>query len=177
VEVSADGTVVFVDVIVLEPVMNLNWRHLRNMARPIVDEAIGKLAMSGLWEDNPMRLQLGSLLVDNKRVRIDEKSYFEMPKDGDTADLERCSKKWKEGGVSRGIKKKVDENTAPMPKNIKVTYRRDEKEKQGKVEKEEIKGTMICELCLDDPCVWTAKKKEEMLDYNNNGHKHLPVDD
>jgi hypothetical protein len=175
-EVSADGTIDFVDVVVLEPVMDLNWRRLRNMARPIVDEAIGKLAMSGLWEKNPMRLHLGSLLVDNKRVCIDEQSYFEMPKDDDTADLERCSKKWKEGGEPRFQKKNSDENTAPVPKNIQVTYRRDEKEKQGKVKKEDTKGTMLCELCLDDPCVWIAKK-EEMLDYDDNEHEHLPVDD
>jgi hypothetical protein len=42
------------------------------------------------------------------------------------------------------------------------------------LKKEEIKGTMLCELCLDDPCVWIAKK-EEMLDYNDNKHEHLPV--
>jgi hypothetical protein len=43
--------------------------------------------------------------------------------------------------------------------------------------KEEIEGTMLCELCLDDPCVWIAKKEEIMLDYDNNKHKHLPVND
>jgi hypothetical protein len=70
--------------------------------------------MSGLWENNPMRLQLGSLLMDNKRVRINKNSYFDMPKDDDTADLERCSKKWKEGCEPRLQKSTDDENTAPV---------------------------------------------------------------
>jgi hypothetical protein len=129
VKVSANGTIDFVDVVVLEPVMDLNWHPLCNMARSIINEAIGKLAMSGLWENNPMRLQLGSLLVNNKRVRIDEKSYFEMPKDDDTADLERCSKKWKEGGEPRYQKSTDDENMTLVPKNIKITYRGNAKEK------------------------------------------------
>jgi hypothetical protein len=89
--------------------------------------------MSGLWENNPMRMQLGSLLVDNKMFRIDKKSYFEMPKDDDTADLECCSKKWKEGGEPRYQKRTDDVNMAPVPKNTKVTYRGNDKEKQGKV--------------------------------------------
>jgi hypothetical protein len=78
VEVSANGTVKFLDAVGMEPKLDLNWCHLRKMARPIIDEAIGRLAMSGLWEKSPMMLQLGSLLVDNKRVRIDKDSYFDM---------------------------------------------------------------------------------------------------
>jgi hypothetical protein len=177
VEVSADGTVDFLDVVTIEPILDLNWRRLRNMARPIVDEAIGRLAMSGLWEKSPMRLQLGSLLVDNKRVRIDENSYFEMPKDDDSADLERCSKKWKEGGGQRVQKKINDENTAPDPtKQISITHRNDTTGDKTKAKEDEIDGTMLCELCLDDPCVWITKK-EEMLAYDDNEHDHLPLSD
>jgi hypothetical protein len=60
-EVSANGTVDFLDVmVVMEPNLDLNWCRLQNMAQPIIDDTIvGRLAiMSGLWENSLMRLQL-----------------------------------------------------------------------------------------------------------------------
>ncbi len=42
------------------------------MAKLIVDDALGQLAMDGGWRTTPMRLHLGSLLVDTKTVRVDE---------------------------------------------------------------------------------------------------------
>jgi hypothetical protein len=46
-EVSKYGAVTFVDVEVKQLSLDLNWRHLRTMTRPIVDEALGRHA--GTW--------------------------------------------------------------------------------------------------------------------------------
>jgi hypothetical protein len=148
------------------------------MAHPIIDEAIVSLAMLDLWEKSLTRPQLGSLLVDNKIIWIDEDSYFEMPKDDDSADLEHCSKKWKEGCEKRDKKSINDENMAlVVPTNIETTHHNDTKEEEAKGKEDEIDVTMLCELCLDDPCIVWITKKEEMLDYNDNKHDHLLVSD
>ncbi len=70
VDVSEDGVVSFHDVVVKESNLDVNWRRLRNMARPIVDEALGRLAIDGGWRNTPMKIQLGSMLVDQKKVRV-----------------------------------------------------------------------------------------------------------
>jgi hypothetical protein len=69
---------------------NLDMKCLHNMAQPIVDDALGHWAIDGSWRTTPMMIQLGSVLVDTKKVRVDEHSYFQMEKYDDTTDLERC---------------------------------------------------------------------------------------
>ena len=99
VEIGEDGEVQFVNVKVLDKSLDMNWRRLRKMAVPIVDEALGRLAMDANWQKSPMRIDLGTMLVDNKRVRVDENSYFESRNNDDTdsMDLKRSEKLWNEG--------------------------------------------------------------------------------
>ena len=176
VDVSPKGMVAFYDVTVKEENLDMNWRRLRAMAWPIVDEALGRLAMDGRWSSRGMSVNLGVMLVNNKIVKVDKTSYFLMEKDDDGNDLKRCAKAWEEGERKR-LKEggQDDENTPPQATN--ATNLNMEKKKEAKKDKEDdIPGTMLCEECLDDPCVWITKK-EEMLNYNDNEHEHLPVSD
>jgi hypothetical protein len=72
--VSPGGTINFLILPATKPEANLdlNWRRLQNMVKPIVDKAPRELAMSGIWENQPMALHLGMMMVDNKHVRIDK---------------------------------------------------------------------------------------------------------
>ena len=123
VEIGLDGIIHFVDVVVKDKSLDMNWRRLRNMAWPIVDEALGRLAMDGNWQNSPMRMSLGSMLVDNKRVRVDENSYFELQNNGDSnsMDLKRSENLWNEGKKKRAKSGKGeyenDENKPPAEKN------------------------------------------------------------
>jgi hypothetical protein len=179
--VSPGGTVNFLTLpsSKMDVNIDLNWRRLRNMAKPIVDEALGHLAMSGIWHNQPMAIDLGVLRIDNKRVRIDENSYFDMEKDDDNLDMERCDKKWKDGDVKRARKNKSNENTPPEPCNVPnaaTAYLDDTKKEKSNEGEDDINGTELCELCLDDPCIW-IKMREAMLDYDDNEHDHLAAND
>jgi hypothetical protein len=81
VEISVDGIIHFVNMLVQDKSLDMNWRQLRSLAGPIINEALGRLAMDGNWQKSPMRIDLG----------IDETSYFEMQNNGDTdsKDLQR----------------------------------------------------------------------------------------
>jgi hypothetical protein len=72
--------------------IDLNWRCLRNMAQPIVDEQLGRLAMNQNWRDTPMKLNIGVLYVDTSVIRIDEASYSEMNPNGDATDMDEIEK-------------------------------------------------------------------------------------
>jgi hypothetical protein len=76
--------------------IDMNWKRLRMMAQPIVDEQLGKLAMDQSWRTTPMKLSLGSLVVDTSVVRIDEASYNEMHPFGSATDMDAIEKVWKE---------------------------------------------------------------------------------
>jgi hypothetical protein len=73
--------------------LDLNWKRLRNMAQPVVDEQLAKLAMSGKWTKQPIRLELGTLLLDNGVIRFDKESYDGMDKDS-KKDMLQCEKAW-----------------------------------------------------------------------------------
>jgi hypothetical protein len=73
--------------------LDLNWKRLRTMAYPVVDEQLAKLAMAGKWKQKPIRLDLGTLLLDNTVIRFDKQSYVEMEKDG-SKDLLQCEVAW-----------------------------------------------------------------------------------
>jgi hypothetical protein len=181
VEIGLDGIIHFVDVVVKDKSLDMNWRRLRNMAWPIVDEALGRLAMDGNWQKSPMRMSLGSMLVDNKRVHVDENSYFELQNEGDTdsMDLELSENLWKEGKKKRA-KSGNDENKPPAEnKGIAETHQNKEikvEEKTKESDDEESTGTMLCEMCFDDPCMWIVKK-QDMLLYEDDEHEHLPRKD
>jgi hypothetical protein len=179
VEIGLDGVIHVVNVKVHDKSLDMNWRRLRNMARPIVDEALGRLAMDGNWQKSPMRIDLGIMLVDNKRLRVDENSFFETQNNGDSdsKDLERSEKLWSEGKEKRVKKSINDENTPPAEKNVAAVSTHNKKNKMEEKrsdEEDDESRSELCELCFDDPCVWITKK-EDMLNYDDDEHEHLPL--
>jgi hypothetical protein len=72
-----NGLVIFHETIVKEENLDVNGYHLRNMAQiwpSRVDGALGRLAIDGNWRTTLMCLQLPSMLLDTKRVRVDQLS-------------------------------------------------------------------------------------------------------
>ena len=64
VKISAMDHVTFHDPDGDEQDLDLNWRRLRNLAQPVVDEQLARLAMAGKWKKQPIRLTLGALAID-----------------------------------------------------------------------------------------------------------------
>jgi hypothetical protein len=98
--------------------LDMNWRRLRNLARPIVDEQLAKLAMLGDWKTNRVRLNLGTLMLDNRIVRIDAGSCGQMKKDEtntDVADMEACCKSWNKKITREFMRRNVDQQEEPSP--------------------------------------------------------------
>ena len=88
VKISELGAITFLDEDGSQYCLDMNWRRLRNLAQPIVDEQLAKLAMRGDWKTNRVRLNLGTLMLDNRIVRIDAASYKEMKKNKSSTDVE-----------------------------------------------------------------------------------------
>ena len=185
--IGEDGIVRFMNVKVLDKSLDMNWTRLRKMAMPIVDEALGRLAMDGNWQKCAMTIDLGTMLVDNKRVRVDENSYFETQNNSDTdsMDLKRSENLWIEGKAKRVRNDINDENKPPAESlanagthdNKKIGKEKPKEEADDEDDDEdESNRTMLCELCFDDPCVWITKK-EDMLNYDDDEHEHLPLKD
>jgi hypothetical protein len=93
VKVNAYGEVSFHDPDGSQPDLDLNWKRLRTMAQPVVDEQLAQLAMAGKWKKQPIRLSLGTLLLDNSTIRFDKDSYDEMEQDREK-DLDQCEVAW-----------------------------------------------------------------------------------
>jgi hypothetical protein len=93
VRVLSLGGVTFHDPDGCEEELDLNWKRLRNMAQPVVDEQLAKLAMEGKWKRSVVKLDLGFLLLDKDAIRFDKESYKEMEKDG-AKDLLQCEVAW-----------------------------------------------------------------------------------
>ena len=89
--------------------IDMNWKRLRMMAQPIVDEQLGKLAMDQQWRTNPMSLSLGVMVVDTEVVRIDEASYGDMHAYGSATDMNEIEKAWKGKDKTYAKKKRVCE--------------------------------------------------------------------
>ncbi len=134
--------------------------------------------MDGNWQQSPMKIDLGIMLVDNERVRVDKNSYFETQNNGDSdsKDLQQSEKLWSEGKEKRVKKESNDENTPPAGMNgVKSTHNKKEKKEEKRSDEEDDESrSELCELCFDDPCVWITKK-EDMLNYDDNEHEHLPL--
>jgi hypothetical protein len=90
------------------------------MALPIVDEALGRLAIDGGWRNTPMKIHLGSMLVDQKKVRVCERSYFQMEKEDDGADLQRCEKIWVAAGARYKRASTSPDNIHPPAKKARI---------------------------------------------------------
>jgi hypothetical protein len=48
--------------------LDLNWKRLRNMAYPVVDKQVAKIVMEGKWQNKPLRVDLGTLLLDHSTI-------------------------------------------------------------------------------------------------------------
>jgi hypothetical protein len=104
--------------------LDLNWRRLRNLAWPIVDCQLAKLAITGDWKTNKVRLHLGTLMIDNNMVQIGNKSYTDMNKEkpgNDVADMKACNKSWNKKLVSIIMKQHIEkEREGNFPKRRKT---------------------------------------------------------
>jgi hypothetical protein len=108
IKVLSLGGVTFHDLDGCEEDLDLNWKRLRNMAQPVVDEQLAKLAMEGKWKRSVVQLDLGFLLLDKDAIRFDKESYNKMEKDS-VKDLLQCKVAWdrkiESELVKRGITK------------------------------------------------------------------------
>ena len=93
VQISLHGFVSFKDPDGDNRRLDLNWKRLRNMAQPIVDEQLAHLALMGNWENKTIKLNLGTMMLDNQTIRFDPHSYMEMEKDNEK-DMVQCQVAW-----------------------------------------------------------------------------------
>jgi hypothetical protein len=158
-----------------------------------MDEALGKLVIDGNWRTLPMRLDLGTLLVDTRAMRVDEWLYYNMDKNDNTADLFHCEKAWKKATMKAPASDKEEKKNPAKMVTAKVTsnkvkqliignkltkcvvQRVEDKVNEG-VGNKYMGGDRMCLFCDEHPCVWLLKK-EEMLDFDDNEHGHLPLED
>jgi hypothetical protein len=94
------------------------------LACPIVDKQLAKLAMLGNWKTNRVHLHLGTLMLDNRIVRINAASYKEMKKDNtntDVEDMEACCKSWNKKITREIMRRDVDKQVQPLPGKKKKT--------------------------------------------------------
>ena len=183
--------------------LDLNWRRLRNMAMPIIDEQLSKVALSGIWKDKPVRVDLGTLMLDNNVVRFDEASYREMTKNN-KQDMDHCVLAWNKKINSIRLKRKEEQEVDI--RNVKcrklttnmlthLDFWDDKKEnEEGTSDKNdeltpevaesfaiasavnESEGVRECPHCCEEPCIWVANKALMKL-HDKNEHAHLLVDD
>jgi hypothetical protein len=121
VKVLSLGGVTFHDPDGCEEELDLNWKRLRNMAQPVVDEQLAKLAMEGKWRRSAVQLDLGFLLLDNDAIRFDKESYNEMEKDG-AKDLLQCEVVW-----DRKIESELAKRGSTKVDNAFVKYKKKKK--------------------------------------------------
>jgi hypothetical protein len=170
VKILSLGGVSFHDPDGCEEDLNLNWKRLRNMAQPVVDEQLAKLAMEGKWKNSPVQIDLGWLLLDNNAIRFDEESYDEMEKDG-PKDLLQCEVAW-EHKIESELKKrgitKVENSLVKYKKKKWSTVFGSNRENNGMVVKgvdgenlpPVVKKEKVTKESLEE---WVAGKEPEKL--------------
>jgi hypothetical protein len=158
--VSDNGLVTFHDVIVEEENPDMDWHHLSNIAKPIRDDALGRLAINGgSWRTTPMHLQLGSMLVDTKRVRVDEQSYFHIKKEDNIGDMQHCEHAWKKVEF-KGVCDAAYGNILAKKLKIECSQRNDDKENTNDSNKED-KGEYNDD---EDTVAWDATERIDVID-------------
>jgi hypothetical protein len=179
--------------------IDLNWKRLRSMAKPIVDEQLGKLVMMKQWKKCNMRVDLGVLMLDNTVVRYDKESCGDMTKD-ESEDMEKCTVAWNRKldieRRKRAIEKPADGGHSDRRKdrNFLTNLNFEEREQLEKgTNDEDIKPLMAgssstkpnpdeeeetveCYHCRQTPCVWVAQE-ENMRLFDENEHAHMTSED
>ena len=67
----------------------LNWRSFCNMAMPIVEHQLAKVAINGMCLHRSIKVNLGTLMLDNSVKQLDAYSYHKMDKDNNK-DMIQC---------------------------------------------------------------------------------------
>ena len=172
------------------------------MAMPIMDEQLSRIVLDGMWKKKPVRVNLGTLMLDNNVVRFDRQSYNEMEKN-EKVDMAQCEIAWGKKIAleikKREMEKQANEGKAKRRKTNFLTHldfweKEDEKETINNMElkpDEAVSGYAIstvakapaveeaseeCYHCREEPCVWVAQK-EAMKRFDASEHAHLPVGD
>jgi hypothetical protein len=116
-----------------------------------------------------------------------------MDKTDDNADLRHCVKEWKKAMVKACVSDKEEKKNpaklvaAKVPsskmkshilgqKLTKCVVQRMEGKENERVGGNDTGGDRMCLFCDKSPCVWLLKE-EEMLDFDDNEHGHLPLED
>jgi hypothetical protein len=91
--------------------LDLDWQHLRNMAQPIVDMQLAKLAMNQNLKNSPFELSLGKIWMDHK-MGIDRPCFNKMTGVGEGFDQLEIETHQK-GGLKRppNIEKEIEVET------------------------------------------------------------------
>jgi hypothetical protein len=197
--INDNGVVSFVHPDGDEGELDLNWKRLRSMAYPIVDEQLSKIVKNGIWKKTHLRVDLGTLMLDNNVVRYDKHSYNGMAKD-EEEDMKQCNVAWDrkiqlekrkrsittqaDGGHSKRSKahnflthldsREVEEDGSgvePLMAGSNLTVSSDPGE-----DPEVQQPTVECYHCRDDPCVWLTQL-DTMRMFDENEHAHLPAGD
>ena len=79
------------------------------MATPIVDKQLSWIVMDGLWQNKPVWINLGTLLLDNDAVHFDSHSYHQMVKNNDKLDMAQCKVAWDEKINLEVLKRKLED--------------------------------------------------------------------
>ena len=171
--------------------IDLNWKHLRSMAKPIVDEQLSKIVMMKQWKKANMRVDLAVLMLDNTVVCYDKESYHEMVKD-EGEDMKQCEVAWnRKLDIERrkqAIEKPTDGGHSERRKErnflTNLNFQEREEMERGTNDDDnqplmagssltkpvpEDEETEECYHCRQTPCVWVAQE-ENMRLFDENEH-------
>jgi hypothetical protein len=147
VKILSLGGVSFHDPDGYEEDLDLDWKRLRNMVQPVVDEQLAKLTMEGKWKNSPFQIGLGWLLLDNHAILFNKESYGKMGDDS-PKDLLQCEVVWE-----RKIKSELKKHGIAKVENILVIYK---KKKWTTVygSNKENNGMVVKGVDSKDPRLW-----------------------
>jgi hypothetical protein len=178
VEISLHGFVTFKDPDGDNHHLDLNWKRLRNMAQPIVDEQLAHIAIMGKWMNNkPIEVNLGSMMLDNSVVRFDPHSYHEMEKDN-KKDLVQCQAAWlKKMRIElhkRGIHKQDDGTYSKRRKTSPYLHDADQKKNKPTATNDETSDNQPS-FIRSDQSMQLEVKREEINNEENKKNDTVEV--
>ena len=207
VKITPHGFVSFKDPAGNDAELDLNWKRLRNMAWPIVNHQLAKIANDGKWRTQPGRVDLGTLMLDNSVIRFDPHLYKEMEKNNQK-DLKNCETAWlkqlrcelSKRGIERdddgtyvkrrhkgsyhgdyGLAEKENRKTMNNGDSIQLTLA--DKNESGLVKVKDEDERVVDDVG-DDDCVHCGEapcmwlsRKDIMVLYDENEHSRLANED